>query len=214
MWQVASLPWDSSGHNASHIPSTALATAVLVVRLGARGQSRVSIHGYKAITGKYTLVSRDIGLTLVRNVGLFRYWTLPNVPLFVMAAPMLWLLLVSSETVLCSSLKPLLHGRPVPQHGATSDPTDTSATAHYVPELALPQLALAVAAIASFHVQIVNRLASGYPTWYMMIATWLVDDSATSGHSKPQQQSRWIVRGMISYAIAQGMLFANFLPPA
>ncbi|KAH4006228.1 GPI mannosyltransferase 2 [Parastagonospora nodorum] len=148
------------------------------------------------------------------NVGLFRYWTLPNVPLFVIAAPMLWLLLVSSGTVLCSPLKPLLHGRPVPQHGATSDPTETSATAHYVPELALPQFVLAVAAIVSFHVQIVNRLASGYPTWYLMVATWLVDDSATSSYSKPQRQSRWIVRGMISYAIAQGMLFANFLPPA
>ena len=214
VWQVASSPWDSSRHNTSHIPSTALATAVLVVRLGARGQSRVFILGYKAITGKFALVSRDISLTLVRDVGLFRYWTLPNVPLFVMAVPMLWLLLVSSGTVLCSSLKPLLHGRPVPQHGATGDPTDTSATAHYVPELALPQLVLAVAAIVSFHVQIVNRLASGYPTWYMMIATWLVDDSAASGHSKAQQKSRWVVRGIISYAIAQGMLFANFLPPA
>jgi hypothetical protein len=214
VWQVASLPWDSSGHNTSHILSTALASAVLVVRLGARRQSRVSIHGYKAITGKSSIVSRDIGLTLARNVGLFRYWTLPNIPLFVIAAPMLWLLLVSSGTVLCSPLKPLLHGRPVPQHGATSDPTETSATAHCVPELALPQFVLAVAAFVSFHVQIVNRLASGYPTWYLMVATWLVDDSATSDYSRPQRQSRWIVRGMVSYALAQGMLFANFLPPA
>jgi phosphatidylinositol glycan class V len=158
-------------------------------------------------------MSQVLRLTFARNVGLFHYWTLPNVPLFMMAAPMLWLLLVSSVTVLCSYLQPPLHKHPVP-HGATADPIDNSAVAPHVPELAIPQLVLAMAAVASFHVQIVNRLASGYPTWYMIVATWLVDDPNASGNAKTQRQSHWIVRGMLTYAIAQGMLFANFLPPA
>jgi phosphatidylinositol glycan class V len=127
---------------------------------------------------------------------------------------MLWLLLVSSATVLRSYTQPQLHGRPVPQHGATTDPKDASASPYYVPELALPQFVLAVAAITSFHVQIVNRIASGYPTWYMMVATWLVDDCKAPGNSKTGQKGQWVVRGMLMYAIVQGMLFANFLPPA
>jgi phosphatidylinositol glycan class V len=85
---------------------------------------------------------------------------------------------------------------------------------HYVPELALPQLVLAVAAITSFHVQIVNRLASGYPTWYLMVATWLIDQDGSSSSVNSRRHSQWVIRGMLVYAIAQGMLFANFLPPA
>lgn len=156
----------------------------------------------------------ELCLTLARNVGLFRYWALPNIPLFVMAAPMLWVLITSGLTVLRGHLQPLLHGRPVPQDGATAEPRSNSTVSHYFPELALPQLVLAIAAITSFHVQIVNRLASGYPTWYMMIATWLVDEQTKPNTAKARQRSQWIVRGMLTYAIAQGMLFANFLPPA
>jgi GPI mannosyltransferase 2 len=36
--------------------------------------------------------------------------------------------------------------------------------------LAVPQLLLAVAAFTSFHVQIITRLSSGYPLWYLHIA--------------------------------------------
>ncbi|KAL5118517.1 ER membrane glycoprotein subunit of the GPI transamidase complex-like protein [Pleosporales sp. CAS-2024a] len=147
------------------------------------------------------------------NIGMFRYWTIPNAPLFVMAAPMLWLLFVSSVTTLRSYLQPQLHGRTVPQYGVTTNPPGGTFFVHHIPELALPQLVLSIAAITSFHVQIVNRIASGYPTWYMMVATWLVDDSSRLNKT-PQKPSRWIVRGMLTYAIAQGMLFANFLPPA
>jgi phosphatidylinositol glycan class V len=124
---------------------------------------------------------------------------------------MLWLLITSGLRVLRGLGQPLLHGRPIPQDGVT---LGLKAVAHYFPELALPQLVLALAAITSFHVQIVNRLASGYPTWYMMIATWIVDEHTMPNSAKIQQRNQWVVRGMLTYAIAQGMLFANFLPPA
>jgi phosphatidylinositol glycan class V len=150
----------------------------------------------------------------IRNVGLFRYWTLPNLPLFLMAAPMLWLMLTSSVTVLRTCVQPHLCGRPVRWGSATDGSNTILPVTQHASELALPQLVLAVAAATSFHVQIVNRIASGYPTWYSMVATWLVSNQKESSSSKNQKRSQLIVRGMIVYAIAQGMLFANFLPPA
>jgi phosphatidylinositol glycan class V len=128
------------------------------------------------------------------------------------AAPMLWLLLESSVTVLSGLFPPPRHGSSVPQTSATGVARNTPLVMHSFPELAIPQLVLAIAAITSFHVQIVNRIASGYPTWYTTIATWLVDESFDG--SKHQRQSHWIICGMITYGLVQGMLFANFLPPA
>jgi phosphatidylinositol glycan class V len=83
-----------------------------------------------------------------------------------------------------------------------------------VPELAVPQLVLAMMAIMSFHVQIINRIASGYPTWYLMVATWVVGENSLSGDAALRRRSQWIIRGMALYALVQGILFANFLPPA
>lgn len=103
---------------------------------------------------------------------------------------------------------------PVPRTGVTEDPKDNSAIVHLVPELAIPQFVLAIAAATSFHVQIINRIASGYPTWYLVVATWLVEEQSTSINSKVRHRSQWISRAMVVYAITQGMLFANFLPPA
>jgi phosphatidylinositol glycan class V len=131
-----------------------------------------------------------------------------------MAAPMLWLLLSSSVTVLRKGFQPPFQGRAVPQGGVTINSRKGSPIMHHVPELALPQLVLAIAAITSFHVQIVNRLASGYPTWYLMVATWLIDQDGFSGNVRSRRRSQWVIRGMLVYAMAQGMLFANFLPPA
>lgn len=125
---------------------------------------------------------------------------------------MLWMLLESSVTVLRNHFQPPRHGSFVPQTGATGVSRNTPLVMHLFPELAIPQLVLAFAAVTSFHVQIVNRIASGYPTWYTMIATWLLDESFNS--SNHQRRSHWIIRGMIIYGLVQGMLFANFLPPA
>lgn len=209
--QVVSLQLGSWGRNIWHMRSFALERADLTPRRGATNWSLASTRGYKAITGKCASMIARPHLTSFRNVGLFNYWTLSNLPLFLMAAPMLWLLLVSSVTVLRSHFQPPFHGRPVPHDRVTDRPKDTSALTHQVPELALPQLVLAVTAATSFHVQIVNRLASGYPTWYMMIATWLVHDRQEPINKR---QGEWIVRGLLIYALTQGTLFANFLPPA
>jgi phosphatidylinositol glycan class V len=149
----------------------------------------------------------------VRNVGLFRYWTLSNLPLFLLAAPVLWLLFASSVTVLRSCADHPLHWRPVPRTGGTPNPGNSSTAICKLPELALPQLLLAVAATTTFHVQIVNRIASGYPIWYLIMATWL-DGQHKTTPGQHLQRAQCFSRGIVIYALVQAMLYANFLPPA
>ncbi|RAR02547.1 glycosyltransferase family 76 protein [Stemphylium lycopersici] len=148
------------------------------------------------------------------NVGLFRYWTGPNLPLFILAAPMSWLMFASSVTVLRSCVQRPLHGHSVRPTNRAAGPEDGTSAICNLPELALPQLLLAITAVFSFHVQIVNRIASGYPIWYMVVAAWVADSPRTSSTKGPLRKAQWPVRGIVLYSLVQGMLFANFLPPA
>ena len=127
---------------------------------------------------------------------------------------MLWLLIYSSVTILHIGYTQPLYGRPVPHASGTPDAKRVPPITCNLPELALPQLILAFAAATSFHVQIVNRIASGYPLWYLTVAAWLV--GRQSGNISEGQSSRghWAIRAMIIYSMVQGMLFASFLPPA
>jgi phosphatidylinositol glycan class V len=71
--------------------------------------------------------------------------------------------------------------------------------------LALPQLALASAALTTFHVQVITRLSSGYPLWYLVLAQDVLDD---------KRVAKWVVRWFVMYSIIQAVLFVAFLPPA
>jgi phosphatidylinositol glycan class V len=75
--------------------------------------------------------------------------------------------------------------------------------------LALPQLTLALLALTSFHVQIITRISSGYPLWYLVLAR-----DISEGNVQETRMAKWTVRWMVMYAIIQGVLFASFLPPA
>lgn len=78
--------------------------------------------------------------------------------------------------------------------------------------LAVPQGLLAVMAFTSYHVQIINRISSGYPLWYWYLVTSAVDLSSST-----PKQSRTLVAAvysMVAYALIQGVLFGSFLPPA
>ncbi|KAL2405727.1 GPI mannosyltransferase 2 [Exophiala dermatitidis] len=133
------------------------------------------------------------------NVGLFRYWTLSNLPLFLLAAPTLWLLIYTAvEAVRNPGDLPWC--RP-----SMSPGTASRYRKRVVMSLALPQLALAVLALTSYHVQIITRLSSGYPLWYI----WL----AAKTHDAPKRAAL-IIRWMIIYAMVQAGLYASFLPPA
>lgn len=127
---------------------------------------------------------------------------------------MLWILVYSSVTYLRIGYAQPLHGRPVPHTSNTPETKHTPRLMCNLPELALPQLVLAVTAATSFHVQIVNRISSGYPIWYLTVATWLLERGSSRPSGGQSDRSQFAIRSMIMYAMIQGMLYASFLPPA
>lgn len=141
------------------------------------------------------------------NVGFLHYWTLSNLPLFALAAPMLALLSLTAVDALLSAAR----GKSI---------SETRLSKNIMARLALPQLMLTLLAITNFHVQIINRISSGYPIWYIMLAISL-HRSDDNGEAVPSEivkvlrnKSKWIVRSAVVYAAVQGGLFASFMPPA
>ena len=134
-----------------------------------------------------------------RNVGPFRYWTLSNAPLFLLAAPSLVLLTYSAFEV-------LRHPQAIlARQSKSSAASATRTDKRILLGLALPQIVLAVLALTSYHVQIITRLSSGSPLWYIWLAVKLQDGS---------MRAPTIVRWMVLYALIQAGLYAAFLPPA
>ncbi|KAE8132352.1 GPI mannosyltransferase 2 [Aspergillus pseudotamarii] len=130
------------------------------------------------------------------NVGFLRYWTLSNLPLFILAFPMLFLLCRSSIWAL-----------------NTTWPSDTGTS--LLTRLAAPNGLLAVMAFTSYHVQIINRISSGYPLWYWyLICKVLSHVAGPSSLVKRSQTFTIAVQGMVIYAVVQAVLFGSFLPPA
>ncbi|KAF2739612.1 GPI mannosyltransferase 2 [Polyplosphaeria fusca] len=146
------------------------------------------------------------------NVGLFRYWTMSNLPLFLLAAPVLWVLCSTSVTILRSLELDVTKSRARTRGSMGSELSGASFCSH--PQLALPQLVLAMMAMTSFHVQIINRLSSGYPMWYMVIAGCILDPTMMTNAKSSQRLSQQVVRGTVVYSVLQGILYASFLPPA
>ncbi|KAJ6785693.1 hypothetical protein PWT90_00986 [Aphanocladium album] len=129
------------------------------------------------------------------NVGFLRYWTPNQIPLFILAAPVLTLLIVSGWQTL---------RRPVGASGMASPVADRRVL---VQTLAASQGVVALLALTSYHVQVISRLASGYAVWYWWIAACLMDKKSV-GIGKAT------VTFMMMYAGIQAVLFSAFLPPA
>jgi phosphatidylinositol glycan class V len=148
----------------------------------------------------YTFVQRHYW-----NNGFLRYWTLSNLPLFLLAMPMLLVMLGSSYMALCRpevliGLVQNQSSREINPGNYLKPATSGAAAAHdqlrrqgvrfrrVLASLALPQLAFTLLALTSFHVQIVNRVSSGYALWYMVLAIALQssdDVSSTSNAVDP-----------------------------
>lgn len=196
----------------------------------------------------YTFVQRHYW-----NNGFLRYWTLSNLPLFLLAAPMLvllastaWVALRDPQALvqLAQASQPraaLLRQLQADSHHTLSDRAaegflrmKEARFRHVLARVALPQLILAALNLTSFHVQIINRISSGSPLWYVVLAIAIHgaergEESSGAKSKRPKSEksqskilrvltgpktSRGIVRGMIMYAIIQGGLYACFLPPA
>ncbi|KAI0433776.1 GPI mannosyltransferase 2 [Xylaria sp. FL1042] len=132
------------------------------------------------------------------NVGFLRYWTPGNIPLFLLASPMLYLLAKSGTAFLYNPhlLSEEAKSAPISKNLAT-----------FLRSMALAQLILTAFAITTYHIQIITRISSGYPLWYWWLANLLSDSQTASTGGN-------IVMFMIMYASIQGVLFASFLPPA
>ncbi|KAL7929070.1 GPI mannosyltransferase 2 [Trichoderma chlorosporum] len=131
------------------------------------------------------------------NNGFLRYWTPNQLPMFILASPVLTLLLKSGVPVIRNWGQTLSRSTPVVA-GSYHD---------FVLTLAVIQTLVAVLAITNFHVQIITRLASGYPVWY-----WWVANSLSNGETR--KMGSVVVVFMVMYAGIQGGLFASFMPPA
>ncbi|KFA75769.1 hypothetical protein S40288_07905 [Stachybotrys chartarum IBT 40288] len=131
------------------------------------------------------------------NVGFLRYWTPGNIPLFLLALPVITLLLRSGIEVSRDPFKALNSMLPVP-----SEPHRL-----FVRTLAATQLILGIMAVTSYHVQIITRIASGYPVWYWWVANNLAK-------KEPSGWAWTTTVFMALYGNIQGGLFASFLPPA
>ncbi|KAG8630614.1 hypothetical protein KVT40_002233 [Elsinoe batatas] len=103
--------------------------------------------------------------------GFLAYWTLSNLPLFLIAAPVLFSLFWTAGIV-------FLGQTPVQSKGSQGKgevPESDSQTEWLALQaLAAPQLVLSLLALTTFHVQIVNRISSGYPIWYIVLAIYIV----------------------------------------
>ncbi|KAF1734099.1 GPI mannosyltransferase 2 [Beauveria bassiana] len=128
------------------------------------------------------------------NVGFLRYWTPNQIPLFLLAAPVLTLLIASGYEVL---------RRPAAGGFALSSLDHRV----LVQALAASQAIVALLALTSYHVQVISRLASGYAVWYWWIAACLMDKSRRG-------VGRAAVIFMVMYGGIQAVLFSTFLPPA
>ena len=133
-----------------------------------------------------------------RNVGFLRYWTLNQVPLFLLASPMLFIMITSGIELVKN-----------PQQITVTSKKGTveSDFNMFVRALAGSQAVIAILAITTYHVQIISRVSSGYPVWYWWVAGCLMD-------KRRQGYGVAIVMFMVMYAGIQGGLFASFLPPA
>jgi phosphatidylinositol glycan class V len=76
--------------------------------------------------------------------------------------------------------------------------------------LAIAQGFLTVMTLTSLHVQIINRIASGYPVWYWYLATSAWGSSKALGN----RIFATAIQAMAMYALIQAVLYGSFLPPA
>lgn len=146
-----------------------------------------------------------------RGVGFLRYWTVSNIPLFLLAAPMLLILFLSSFWAMGASTPASAFNVSLKSVSApSSSPASTLLT-----RLAVAQFILTAMALTSYHVQIVNRISSGYPLWYWYLACQALGASErTLPTAKNHNYFPALVQVMAIYALVQGVLFGSFLPPA
>lgn len=158
-----------------------------------------------------------VNLIAFRNVGFLRYWKLSNVPLFILAFPMLTIMTVSCIWAMQVRIGDgNVSGSPSP-----AGRLQESGKWHLLKSLAAPQLVLSILALTSYHVQIITRISSGYCIWYFWLSNSVIVSIEKSPNLKEDKWKSWklggstgVVMYIIIYATIQAGLFSSFLPPA
>ena len=154
------------------------------------------------------------------DVGFLRYYTLQQVPNFVLAAPHLAVSVSGAWSYVrrCSGLTGAVFGRGRPKAG--SDPSRGG----YAGDTALPYVCywafLSVYAALFMHVQVVIRLLSGCPALFWYLADVSVEAPPPPGKVATAEQCRVTPCGLavctycVGYGLCGLVLFSNFYPPA
>ena len=136
---------------------------------------------------------------IARNNGLFNYWTLSNVPLFILGAPMF---MIMGRSALWAIRDNPLHQ---PKETANNHNLTESQRYQVLRNLAATQFLLALYTLTTAHAQIITRISSASPVWVWFLAVACAKDESIA---------RNFISFMVIYALVQGGLFASFLPPA
>ena len=117
--------------------------------------------------------------------GFLTYWTIPNIPNFLFAAPTIMLTLHSFLYFLLENpVKAIL-------------------------PIMIANICLLVGGIFWMHTQILTRISSSMPLLY-----WLVACTLVSPNPPHKTYAKYVVTFIISWNLIQTSLFAAFLPPA
>ena len=189
---------------------------------GVTGSSQAFIPGSKTTTGRcsqFSLHRFTLIAACFRNVGFLRYWSFSNAPLFLLAAPMLYIM---GQSALWSWVRvhrprvcrPSSSERLSDSYRSNALETQLDFARNIAGRFVVPELTLALLALTSYHVQIISRISSGYPVWYWWLAFSMADRHEMQIFGQKWNTSRMVVRWMVLYAVLQGGLFSSFLPPA
>lgn len=160
-------------------------------------------------------------LSVRRDVGLLRYWTLAQLPNFILAGPILILLGLtlrytsgSADAMLRSILKPGSSPQPLPRSGVAISFANTP---HLVPHLLFTWITALLLVFAS-HVQIALRFASpgGLPAVWWAAASVVRRTEQVEPHKrlKITRLGSVLCAYLVIWNITSLVLYGGFYPPA
>ncbi|KFY29994.1 hypothetical protein V494_08336 [Pseudogymnoascus sp. VKM F-4513 (FW-928)] len=137
------------------------------------------------------------------DVGFLRYWKVSNIPLFLLAAPALVILISSGlRTADLTSRETTRPSHNVDHYKVTpAERALSQRTIRLLRSLSYPQLVLAVLAITNYHVQIITRLASASPVWYLWLAYSLLNGGEAAGKVKSRGRWNGWEKGVVMYMV-------------
>jgi phosphatidylinositol glycan class V len=144
------------------------------------------------------------------NVGFLRYWTLQQLPNFIISTPPLILLFYFSIYSISQGLIPQLisyiqSDRPQTKTSSRRIESPFLSSSESLHPHTIHALFLCTTLVFTSHTQIVLRLGPSMPVTYWA-AAWLVVEKPRYG--------RWWIRWSVVWSVISAVLWGVFLPPA